>query len=74
MLCDSISSQSNAHEEKKKSSLIMIVGTQAALLFFNFLLNSKTFLVPSSGPYKGIPPTLLSPVAFVGASLKALQV
>lgn len=40
---------------------------------FNFLLNSKT-CVSNSGPYSGIPPTLLSPTAFVGATLQKTKI
>ena len=39
----------------------------------NFLLNS-TSCISSSGTLAGVPPTLLSPVAFQGATLKQLKV
>nr|XP_053631933.1 protein downstream neighbor of son homolog [Cherax quadricarinatus] len=39
----------------------------------NFLLNSKS-CVSATGPLAGVPPTLLSPVAFQGAALKTLKV
>jgi hypothetical protein len=40
---------------------------------FNFLLNSKT-CVSNSGPLTGIPPTLLSPTTFVGATLQKIKI
>ena len=39
---------------------------------FNFLLNSKTCLM-NSGPLTGIPPTLIAPTTFVGASLQKIK-
>lgn len=41
--------------------------------FYNFLLNCKS-ITPSVGPFAGIPPTLLAPVAFRGASLNSLKI
>lgn len=40
---------------------------------YNLLINCKR-TVPTTGPYAGIPPTLLAPVAFHGATLSALKV
>ena len=57
----------NLHE-----SLIFVRGVEVQALF-NFLLNCKTIMT-TCGPYSGVPPTLLSPVAFHGASLKPLKV
>jgi len=53
--------------------LVSIAGTNT-LAFFNFLINSKSFLVATAGPYAGIPPTILSPAAFHGATLKNFKV
>ena len=50
----------------------MVSGGDVQALF-NFLLNSKT-CVSNSGPYSGIPPTLLSPTAFVGATLQKTKI
>lgn len=41
--------------------------------FYNFLINCKS-AVALTGPYAGIPPTLLAPVAFHGATLNGLKV
>jgi adenylate cyclase class IV len=57
----------NLHE-----SLIFVTGVEAQALF-NFLINCKTLII-SIGPHSGIPPTLLSPIAFHGASLRPLRV
>ena len=60
--------------EKNNSSLLVIVGSKDTLTFFNFLINSKHHVVSTSGYLAGVPPTILSPVAFVGASLRSLKV
>ena len=52
------------------SSLAVITGSHTQALF-NYLLNNKT-LISKTGSHAGIPPTLLSPVAFDGATLKSL--
>ncbi|OXU28936.1 hypothetical protein TSAR_009794 [Trichomalopsis sarcophagae] len=57
----------NLHE-----SLVFVTGVEAQALF-NFLINCKTIMT-NCGPYSGIPPTLLSPVAFHGSTLKPLRV
>lgn len=53
-------------------SLIYVEGVEAQA-FFNFLMNCKS-AVAASGPLTGVPPTLLAPVAFQGATLKPLKV
>ena len=53
-------------------SLILIEDTETQGLF-NWLMNSKLCL-SNTGPLAGIPPTLLSPVAFHGATLRPLKV
>ena len=55
-----------------RESLICVIGVEAQALF-NFLINCKT-IITTCGPYSGVPPTLLSPVAFHGATLKPLKV
>lgn len=67
------SSPTTSFEEKNKSSLVVIVGTNT-LALFNLLINSKNLLVSSTGAFAGLPPTILSPVAFHGATLKKLKV
>ncbi|XP_034943835.1 protein downstream neighbor of son homolog isoform X2 [Chelonus insularis] len=58
--------------DKLKQSLIYVKGVEAQALF-NFLINCKS-AVAITGPLAGIPPTLLAPVAFYGATLKSLKV
>lgn len=53
-------------------SLIYVEDCSVQALF-NFLLNSKT-CTSATGILAGVPPTLLSPVAFLGASLQSLKV
>ncbi|CAL8100979.1 unnamed protein product [Orchesella dallaii] len=60
-------------DEKGKSTLLMITG-ESSLAFFNFLINSRSFLVTNTGVQSGLPPTIVSPVAFQGASLRSLTV
>lgn len=40
---------------------------------YNFLINCKS-TIATAGPLAGVPPTLLAPVAFNGATLNALKV
>ena len=53
-------------------SVVRVEGPNVHALF-NFLLNSKT-TVTTTGAQAGIPPTLLAPSAFEGATLKSLKV
>ncbi|XP_053623902.1 protein downstream neighbor of son homolog [Plodia interpunctella] len=53
-------------------SLIFVRGADAQALF-NFLLNCKSIVSPT-GPFAGVPPTLLSPTAFHGGTLQSLKV
>jgi protein downstream neighbor of Son len=53
-------------------SLVLIEGVECQA-FFNFLLNCKS-TTSKVGRLGGIPPTLLAPVAFQGATLKNLSI
>lgn len=55
-------------DDNGELSTILIEGADCQA-FFNFLLNAKS-TVPKVGRLAGIPPTLLSPVAFLGAALR----
>uniref|UniRef100_A0A8D0H5T2 DNA replication fork stabilization factor DONSON n=1 Tax=Sphenodon punctatus TaxID=8508 RepID=A0A8D0H5T2_SPHPU len=57
--------------DHKPESLALVKGTNAFTLL-NFLINCKS-LVASAGPQAGLPPTLLSPVAFRGATMQTLK-
>ncbi|CAK1582305.1 unnamed protein product [Parnassius mnemosyne] len=52
-------------------SLVLVRGAEAQALF-NFLLNCKS-IVSDTGPFAGVPPTLLSPTAFHGGTLQSLK-
>ncbi|XP_059614391.1 protein downstream neighbor of son homolog [Phlebotomus argentipes] len=74
-----ISLRSAQRQQKKEcesdfgdQSALLIEGAECAALF-NYLLNCKS-IVTNVGRLAGIPPTLLSPVAFLGATLRGLQV
>uniref|UniRef100_A0A1B0CJJ5 Putative downstream neighbor of son n=1 Tax=Lutzomyia longipalpis TaxID=7200 RepID=A0A1B0CJJ5_LUTLO len=74
-----ISLRSAQRQQKKECesdfgdhSALFIEGAECAALF-NYLLNSKS-IVTNVGRLAGIPPTLFSPVAFLGATLRNLQV
>ncbi|NXP51481.1 DONS protein, partial [Heliornis fulica] len=66
------------HKEKhevqmdhKPESLVLVRGTNTFTLL-NFLINCKS-LVAVAGPQAGLPPTLLSPVAFRGGTMQTLK-
>ncbi|KAG8237110.1 hypothetical protein J437_LFUL008162 [Ladona fulva] len=58
--------------DQKPESLVYVEGVEAQALF-NFLMGCRSCVAPT-GALAGIPPTLLSPVAFKGAALGALKV
>lgn len=51
---------------------MVVTGVEAQALF-NWLINCRS-TVSNTGPHAGIPPTLLAPVAFTGATLTPLKV
>lgn len=53
-------------------SIILIEGVECQA-FFNFLLNAKS-TTTKVGRLAGVPPTLIAPVAFPGATLRNVQV
>lgn len=57
--------------DHKPESVVLVKGTNTFTLL-NFLINCKS-LVASAGPQAGIPPTLLSPIAFRGATMQTLK-
>lgn len=68
-------SQKEKHEvqvDHKPESLALVKGTNTFTLL-NFLINCKS-LVAVAGPQAGLPPTLLSPVAFRGGTMQTLKV
>lgn len=58
--------------DHRPESVVLVKGMNT-LTLLNFLINSKS-LIASSGPQAGLPPTLLSPVAFRGATMQMLKV
>ncbi|XP_064488792.1 protein downstream neighbor of Son-like [Ornithodoros turicata] len=64
--------EQESKEDRRPRSLVYVERENAQALF-NFLLNSRSCIAPT-GPLAGIPPTLLAPVAFHGASLRSLKV
>jgi len=58
--------------DRTPESLVYVEGVETQALF-NFLMNCKSSTA-STGPLAGVPPTLLAPVAFHGATLKSLKV
>ncbi|XP_054249654.1 protein downstream neighbor of Son [Indicator indicator] len=59
------------HMDHKPESLALVKGTNTFTLL-NFLINCKS-LVAVAGPQAGLPPTLLSPVAFRGGTMQTLK-
>ncbi|XP_011314860.1 protein downstream neighbor of son homolog [Fopius arisanus] len=64
--------EKEAEVDALKQSLVFIKGVEAQALF-NFLINCKS-AVAVTGALAGVPPTLLAPIAFHGATLKPLKV
>lgn len=58
--------------DHKPESLVCVEGTHTFTLI-NFLINCKS-LVAAAGSQAGLPPTLLAPVAFKGATMHTLKV
>lgn len=58
--------------DHRPESVVLVKGLNTFTLL-NFLMNCKS-LVATSGAQAGLPPTLLSPVAFRGASMQMLKV
>ncbi|GAB1300434.1 Protein downstream neighbor of Son [Apodemus speciosus] len=58
--------------DHRPESVVLVKGLNTFKLL-NFLMNCKS-LVATSGAQAGLPPTLLSPVAFRGASMQMLKV
>ncbi|XP_063847015.1 protein downstream neighbor of son homolog isoform X2 [Scylla paramamosain] len=58
--------------DSRPSSLVCVEGMETQALI-NFLINSKS-CVAITGELAGVPPTLLAPVAFQGATLRPLKV
>ncbi|NXN47896.1 DONS protein, partial [Rhinoptilus africanus] len=70
----SIKLRKEKHEvqmDHKPESLALVKGTNTFTLL-NFLINCKS-LVAGTGPQAGLPPTLLSPVAFRGGTMQTLK-
>lgn len=59
-------------DNRPKSTLLFSSGGEVQALF-NYLVNSKTCML-NSGPLTGVPPTLLSPLPFVGANLQKIKI
>ena len=54
-------------------SMVHVEGGSNVHVLFNYLLTSKT-TITTTGSHAGVPPTILAPVGFKGATLKALKV
>ncbi|XP_010607019.1 protein downstream neighbor of Son [Fukomys damarensis] len=70
----SIKLRKEKHEvqmDHRPESVLLVKGTNTFTLL-NFLINCKS-LVATSGPQAGLPPTLLSPIAFRGATMQILK-
>lgn len=65
---DVVKRTKEVEDDNGELSTILIEGADCQA-FFNFLLNAKS-TVPKVGRLAGIPPTLLSPVAFLGGALR----
>ena len=59
--------------DNRPESVILVSGLGDLQALFNYLINCRT-CISSSGVQAGVPPTILAPTAFVGATLKQLKV
>ncbi|XP_075449941.1 protein downstream neighbor of Son [Ascaphus truei] len=57
--------------DHRPESVVLVKGTNTFTLL-NFLINCKS-LVAAAGPQAGLPPTLLSPISFRGATMQTLK-
>jgi len=57
----------------RAESTVLVEGAASTQALLNYLLDCGTCFA-SSGPQAGLPPTILSPVAFTGATLCCLKV
>lgn len=64
--------EEESKEDRRPRSLVFVERENAQALF-NFLLNSRSCIAPT-GALAGVPPTLLAPIAFHGATLRSLKV
>lgn len=64
--------KSECEVDNSQQSLVYVEGVEVNALY-NFLINCKS-TVAATGSLAGIPPTLLAPVSFHGASLSSLKV
>lgn len=58
--------------DNRPESTVLVTGQDVQALF-NFLLNCRS-CIANTGVQAGIPPTLLSPTSFKGATLRTLKV
>lgn len=58
--------------DHRPESLVLVRGSNTFTLL-NFLISCRS-LVAAAGPQAGLPPTLLSPVAFRGGTMQTLKV
>lgn len=58
--------------DHKPESVVCVEGSHTFTLI-NFLINCKS-LVAAAGSQTGLPPTLLAPIAFRGATMHTLKV
>lgn len=64
--------KTSAYDKEDKSKTLVFIKGRDTNLLLTFLSNTN-IIIPTTGPLTGIPPTLLSPVAFSGASLHPLK-
>lgn len=72
---DSLPRRKEKHEvqlDHRPESLVLVRGSNTFTLL-NFLISCRS-LVAAAGPQAGLPPTLLSPVAFRGGTMQTLKV
>jgi hypothetical protein len=59
--------------DNRPESVVLVEGPGSVHVLFNYLLTSKT-TISTTGSHAGLPPTILSPLGFRGATLRSLKV
>ncbi|KAF4517264.1 hypothetical protein B566_EDAN008598 [Ephemera danica] len=57
--------------DQRPASMVLVEKDEEVQALFNLLLNCQS-IISTTGPLAGIPPTLLAPIAFQGATLRKL--
>lgn len=66
--------EAKSHHYDQRPQSLVVVDESSTRALFNFLICNSRQLVAAIGPQAGLPPTILSPAAFCGATLCSIKV